>query len=91
MVAKALCIIQEEGPSRGLFLNLDKIELFWPKEDPRSREHGVFPANISRPCAGVKLLSGSVSTDQSFCRDFSLKRVSKTTNPMASVSKLHDP
>ena len=78
MVAKALRIIKEEGPSRGLFLNIDKTELFWPTEDPRSREDGVFPPNISRPCAGVKLLGGPVSIDQSFCHGFSLKRISKT-------------
>ena len=29
-------------------------------------------------------------TDQSLCRDFSLKRVSKTIELMATVSKLHD-
>ena len=57
----------------------------------RSREPGVFPPNISRPCAGLKLLGGPVSTNQSFCRDFPLKRVSKTIELMAAVSKLHDP
>ena len=66
MVAKALNITKEEGPSRSLFLNLDKTELFWPREDTMSREDGVFPPHISRPCAGVKLLGGPVSTDQSF-------------------------
>ena len=90
MVAKALNVIKEEEPSRCLFLNLDKTELFWPREDPRSREDGVFPPNISRPCVGVKLLGGPVSTDQSFCRGFSLKRVSKTIELMTTVSKLHD-
>ena len=74
MVAKALCIIKEEGPSRGLFLNVDKIELFWPREDPRSREPRVFLPNIFRPCTRVKLLGGPMSMDQSFCRDFTLKR-----------------
>ena len=67
MVAKALHIIKEEGPSRGLFLNLDKTELFWPTEDPRSREDGFFPPNISYPCARVKLLGGPMSIVQSFC------------------------
>ena len=80
MVAKALHIIKEDGPSRDLFLNVDKTELFWPKEDPRSTEPGVSPSNISRPCAGVKSLGEPVSTDQSFCRSFSLKRLSKTTH-----------
>jgi hypothetical protein len=60
-VAKALNIIRTEGPARGLFLNVDKTELFWPVEDPRSIADGVFPTNITRPLHGVKLLGGSVS------------------------------
>ena len=72
MVAKALKILKEERPSRGLFLNVDKTKIFWPKEDTRSRKPGVFPPNISRPNTGVKLLSGPVSTNQIFCRDFAL-------------------
>ena len=78
MVAKALHILQEDGPSCGLFLNVDKTELFWSMEDLRIREPGVFPFNISRPHARVKLLGGPVSTDQSFCRGFFMKRISKT-------------
>ena len=41
MVAKALHIIEEDGPSHGLFLNVDKTELFWPRKNHRSREPGV--------------------------------------------------
>ena len=66
MVTEALHIIKENGPSRGLFLNVDRTELFWLKEDPKSREPKVFPPNISRPCAGVKILGRPVSTDQGF-------------------------
>ena len=32
-----------------------------------------------------------MSTDPTFCREFSLKRVSKTIELMTAVSKLHDP
>ncbi|GKB63474.1 putative reverse transcriptase domain-containing protein [Tanacetum coccineum] len=63
MVVKALDIIRCDGPNRGLFLNVDKTELFWPVEDPRGRVEGVFPINISCPLNGVKLLGGSVSLD----------------------------
>ena len=77
---------EEDGPSRGLILNVDKTEFFWPREDPRSREH-VFPPNISRPHAGVKLLGGPVSIDRTFCHEFSMKRVSKTIGLMTAVSK----
>ncbi|GJS54136.1 putative reverse transcriptase domain-containing protein [Tanacetum coccineum] len=91
MVSKALDIIKNDGPARGLFLNVDKTELFWPVEDPRSRTDGVFPINISRPLNGVKLLGGSVSLDEGFCRDLALKRVSKTISLMEAIHKLHDP
>ena len=90
-VAKTLDIIRTEGPARGLFLNIDKTELFWPVEDPRSRADGVFPPNIARPLHGVKLLGGSVSLDDSFCRDLASKRVSKTISLMEAISKLNDP
>ena len=90
-VAKALDIIRTEGPARGLFLNVDKTELFWPVEDPRCRADGVFPSNIARPLHGVKLLGGSVSLDDSFCRDLASKRVSKTISLMEAIGKLNDP
>jgi hypothetical protein len=90
-VARALDIIRTEGPARGLFLNVDKTELFWPVEDPRSRADGLFPMNIARPLHGVKLLGGSVSLDDSFCRDLAAKRVSKTISLMEAISKLNDP
>ncbi|GJZ69890.1 putative reverse transcriptase domain-containing protein [Tanacetum coccineum] len=91
MVAKALDIIKTDGPARGLFLNVDKTELFWPVEDPRSRAEGVFPINISRPLDGVKLLGGSVSLDEGFCWDLALKMVSKTISLMEAIHKLHNP
>ncbi|GJS90628.1 ribonuclease H-like domain-containing protein [Tanacetum coccineum] len=91
MVAKALDIIKAKGPTRGLFLNVDKTKLFWPVEDLRSRVEGVFPLNISRPLNSVKLLGGSVSLDECFCWDLALKRVSKTISLMEAIHKLHDP
>ena len=47
MVAKVLDIIKTDGPARGLFLNVDKTELFWPVEDHRGKVEGVFQINIS--------------------------------------------
>ncbi|GJS73270.1 hypothetical protein Tco_0706111 [Tanacetum coccineum] len=91
MVAKALDIIMTDGPAHGLFLNVDKTELFWPLKDPRSRVEGVFPINISRPLNDVKLLGGLVSLDEGFCQDLALKRVSKTISLMEAIYKLHDP
>ncbi|GJW79511.1 putative reverse transcriptase domain-containing protein [Tanacetum coccineum] len=38
VVGEVLKIIMEDGPRRGLHLNVDKTEGFWPDEDPRSSE-----------------------------------------------------
>ncbi|GJW81674.1 hypothetical protein Tco_0145649 [Tanacetum coccineum] len=86
MVAKALDIIKSNGPNRGLFLNVDKTELFWPVNDPRGRVEGVFPINISRPLNGVKLLGGSVSLDAGLCQDLALKKFDNALR--ASLEKI---
>ncbi|KAL8158882.1 hypothetical protein V2J09_000419, partial [Rumex salicifolius] len=91
MVTKAFDIIKIDGPARSLFLNVDKTELFWLVEDPRSRVEGVLPPNISRPHEGVKLLGGPVSLDVGFCHDLVLKRVSKTIELMEAVNKQGSP
>ena len=91
VVGKVLELIMMDGPSRGLHLNVDKTEVFWPKEDPRSRYAGVFPPNISRPVHGVKLLGGPVSVDFEFGSRLVLKRVAKTIDLMDAVAKLNDP
>ncbi|GJW56725.1 hypothetical protein Tco_0103456 [Tanacetum coccineum] len=88
---KVLELITEDGPRCGLHLNVDKTELFWPKEDPRSRLEGVFPPNISRPLHGVKLLGGPVSVDPDFSNALVMKRVSKTIRLLDAVAKINDP
>ncbi|GJW41336.1 putative reverse transcriptase domain-containing protein [Tanacetum coccineum] len=91
VVGKVLELITEDGPRCGLHLNIDKTELFWPKEDPRSRLEGVFPPNISRPLHGVKLLGGPVSVDADFSSALVMKRVSKTIGILDTVAKINDP
>ncbi|GJZ14242.1 hypothetical protein Tco_0549472 [Tanacetum coccineum] len=91
VVGKVLELITEDGPRCGLHLNVDKIELFWPKEDPRSMLEGVFPPNISRPLHGVKLLGGPVSMDADFSSVLIMKRVSKTIVLLDAVAKINDP
>lgn len=48
-VSKALNIIQNEGGSRGLFLNINKTEVFWPTPDPRSFAEVYFRAILVEP------------------------------------------
>ncbi|GJY10531.1 hypothetical protein Tco_0378716 [Tanacetum coccineum] len=91
VVGEVLKLIMKEGPRCGLHLNVDKIEVFWLKEDPRSRLTGVFPPNISRPLRGVKLLGGPASVDFYFCNDRVMKRVAKTIVLMDEVAKINNP
>ncbi|GJR79081.1 reverse transcriptase domain-containing protein [Tanacetum coccineum] len=91
VVGKVLDLITKDGPRRGLHLNVDKTELFWPKEDPRSRLEGIFPPNISRPLHRVKLLVGPVSVDVVFGSALVMKRVSKTIGLLNAVAKINDP
>ncbi|XP_026444126.1 uncharacterized protein LOC113344342 [Papaver somniferum] len=90
-VAKSLRIIEAEGPSRGLHLNIKKTEIFWPSFDPCSILEGVFPKYIGRPSKGVKLLGGQVSLDLDFMSDMVLGRVNKTIQLMDAIKKLKDP
>ncbi|GJV46938.1 hypothetical protein Tco_1437150 [Tanacetum coccineum] len=91
VVGKVLELIMEDGPRYGLYLNVDKTEVFWPKEDPRSRLKGVFPSNIARPSHGVKLLGGPVIVHFGFCSQLVMKRVAKTFTLMDAVAKINDP
>lgn len=90
-VAKSLRNIQEEGPPRGLHLNILKTEIYWPTGDSRRYSAGVFPANIGQPTDGVKLLGGPVSLDLQYCSNMVESRVDKTTQLMNSIRKLQDP
>ncbi|GKA13401.1 putative reverse transcriptase domain-containing protein, partial [Tanacetum coccineum] len=91
VVGKVLELIMEDGPRCGLQLNVDKTEVFWPKEDPRSRLTGIFPPNIARPLHGVKLLGGPASVDFDFCNELVMKRVAKTIGLMDAIAKINDP
>lgn len=90
-VSKALKIIQQEGASCGLHLNIRKTEIFWPAAVPRSLIADVLPANISKPSNGVKLLGGHVILDIQFCSDMVKFRTNKTIHLMNSVKQLKDP
>ncbi|XP_026395904.1 uncharacterized protein LOC113290525 [Papaver somniferum] len=91
-VAKALRIIEIEGPGRGLHININKTEVFCPSIDPRSIADGVFPLDIGGPSNGVKLLGGpSVSLDLNFISDTMLSRVNKIVQLMSVIKKLKDP
>ncbi|GKB51256.1 putative reverse transcriptase domain-containing protein [Tanacetum coccineum] len=91
VVGKVLKLIIEDEPGCGLLLNVDKTEVFWPKEDPRSRLAGIFPPNIARPLHGVKLLGGPASVDFDFCNELMMKRVAKTIELMDAIAKINDP
>ncbi|KAL8147610.1 hypothetical protein AgCh_005074 [Apium graveolens] len=75
-----------DGPQYGLHLNVVKTEVYWPKDDHRSRLAIVFPPNIARPLQGVKLLGGHVSVDSNFSSELVMKRVAKTICLWMSLS-----
>ncbi|GKF33952.1 putative reverse transcriptase domain-containing protein, partial [Tanacetum coccineum] len=89
--AVVLELIMKDGPRRGVHLNVNKTEVFWPRGDPRSRLAGVIPPTIARPLHGVKLLNGPVSVDFSFSSELVLKRVAKSIKLIDVASKLNDP
>nr|GEV07016.1 initiator tRNA phosphoribosyl transferase [Tanacetum cinerariifolium] len=91
VVGKVLELIIEDGPCRGLYLNVDKTEVFLPKEDPRSSLAGIFPPNIARPLHGVKLLGGPASVDFDFSSELAMKRVAKSIELMDDVAKINNP
>ncbi|GJX26859.1 hypothetical protein Tco_0233155 [Tanacetum coccineum] len=88
---EVLKLIMEDGPGCGLHLNVDKTEVFWPKEDPRSRLACIFRPNIARPLHGVKLLGGPASVDFDFCNELVMKRVTMTIELMDAIAKINDP
>ncbi|GJX36459.1 hypothetical protein Tco_0248016 [Tanacetum coccineum] len=77
VVGEVLKVIMNDGPRRGLHLNVDKTEVFWPKEDPRGRFAGVFTPNIACPLHGVKLLGGPASENIDFSSELVMKRVAR--------------
>nr|GEY65835.1 hypothetical protein [Tanacetum cinerariifolium] len=91
VVRKVLELIMEDGPRCGLHLNVDKTEVFWPNEDPRSRLAGVFLPSIAWPLHGAKLLGGPASIDFSFSSELVMKRVTKTIVLMDTISKINVP
>jgi hypothetical protein len=79
-VYKVFELIQKEGLSRGLHLNVKKNEIWWPSRatpDP-------FPADVDRvDNAGVKLLGAPIGT-----KDFTTDFVKKKLKALDEVCKL---
>ncbi|GJT34418.1 reverse transcriptase domain-containing protein, partial [Tanacetum coccineum] len=90
VVGKILELIMKDGPHCSLHLNIDKTEIFWPKEDPRSKLAGVFPPNIGRPGYDVKLLGGPVSVNFDYSSELVMKRVAKKIKLMDDVANINE-
>ena len=78
-VFKVFQLIENEGPARGLVLNVRKNEVWWPTRaspDP-------FPADVDRvEDAGVKLLGAPIGT-----REFTTEFVKKKLKALGEVCK----
>ena len=71
---KALAIIEEEGPSRGLYLNRSKSVLFIPKDDVFS--HNPLPCDIPVVREGYNLLGCPIGSP-AYCASSVFRRVKK--------------
>ncbi|GJU10781.1 hypothetical protein Tco_1133177 [Tanacetum coccineum] len=62
VVGKILELIMKDGPHCSLHLNIDKTEIFWPKEDPRSKLAGwaqySFDASLHSALERIVTASG---------------------------------
>ncbi|XP_022032741.1 uncharacterized protein LOC110933848 [Helianthus annuus] len=93
-VAKALEIINTEGPSLGLHLNIKKTEVYWPSCDGLKVQDSLFPRGIGRPERGVKLLGGgggAVSRDSVFIEELAGRRALTAVDLMKLFPCLQDP
>jgi Reverse transcriptase (RNA-dependent DNA polymerase) len=94
-VAKALRLVQEEGPSLGLHLNLSKCELYWPRVDvrrsPLAGVSPLFDSSIPVRAAGVKLLGGAASLDGEFVRGVFRSRVTKAIQSLTFLEAFDNP
>nr|GEU54793.1 hypothetical protein [Tanacetum cinerariifolium] len=63
VVGKVLELVIQDSPRCGLYLNVDKAEVFLPKEDLRRRLASIFLPNIGWPLHDVKLLGDLASVD----------------------------
>ena len=84
---KALAIIEEEGPSRGLNLNRAKSLLFVPKEDDFS--HNPFPSEIPVARDGFQLLGCPIGSP-TYCASSFLQRVKKVEDILHLLPDLED-
>nr|GEW77641.1 hypothetical protein [Tanacetum cinerariifolium] len=91
VVGKVSELIMKDEPRCGLHLNVNKSDVFWPKEDLRSSLAGVFPPNIARPLHGAKLLCGPASVDFNLSSELVMKRMVTTIMLMDTISKINDP
>lgn len=82
-VAKALQILQEEGPSRGLCLDIRKLKF-------SGRTH-ILDVMMFSHLKSADHLVVSVYLEDQFCSESILSRVTKTIHLMDCVQKLRDP
>ena len=84
---RALKIIEEEGPTRGLLLNRSKSLLFIPPDSEPA--DNCLPSNIPTTCDGFMLL-GSPNGSSSFCSSHAMKRVEKIQSALHRLPDMND-
>ena len=86
-LAKALAIIEEDGPPRGLRLNRSKSLHYIPEDADGS--HNPLPPEIPITRSGFSLL-GSPIGPASFCESIAAKRVEKIRSAVTKLRDLED-
>ena len=86
-ILKAIAIIEEDGPSRGLILNKGKSLLFVPTEDIFS--HNPFPAEIPIARDGFDLLGCPIGSP-TYCASSVHRRVQKVEEILHLLPDLED-
>ena len=88
VLAQILQELRSQGPRAGLFLNLDKCEVFWPSGDSRFPH---FPREIIRLTEGVSLLGSPLWGSRSFFNSHVSLIIDKTAITQDLLTDLDDP
>ena len=87
-VLSAISTIQEQGPSRGMYLNTTKSSLYWPSGSEFNSY--LFPEEILRCSDGINLLGVPLGSTDYINSKFNDK-IQKRTRSIQKLPKLEDP
>ena len=90
-VRRFLELLLEKGPQFGLFVNLEKTELFWPSGDQLYPDFPVTIRRINASSDGVTLLGSPTWGPDEFFRNFVRQHINKVLESQARLMDLENP